>query len=177
VKSSPSRPCRSHVGLRLAGLLLLLVAFAGEARAQSPLLSVDFSKSVPLGPFRKNETVQIIGTVTNTSIDQPIVICEGICIGDEFTYSLGALASIPDGYTFRFGIRKNTKLGFLNGQIAGELLPGESKDFVFGEFLPISNLEPGTYGPFAAQIQIFAATAERPMVGSSTLSGTWQVQQ
>jgi hypothetical protein len=157
-------------------LLLLLVIFAGDAYAQSPvLLLVDFNKSVPLGPFRKNETVEIIATVTNTSIDQPIVICEGACIGDEFTYSLGELVSIPAGYTFIFGIRKNMKDGFLNGQIAGELPPGEAKDFVAGEYSPISNLDPGTYGPFAVQLQIFAATAERPMLGTSTLSGNWDV--
>jgi hypothetical protein len=168
--------CSPRRAVRLVGLLVVLaIAATGEAYAQSPLLlSVDFNKSIPLGPFKKNQTVQIVGTVMNTSTDQPIIICEGICVGDAFTYSLGALVSIPVGYTFLFGDGHDTTEGFLNGQIAGVLLPGESKDFVFGEFSPTSKAEFGTYA-FAAQLQIFAATVDRPMIGSSTLSGTWQV--
>jgi hypothetical protein len=163
--------------LRAVFLCVALLA-ATEARAQTPLyLSVNFDASVPLGPFKKNQTVKIVATVTNTSPDQPIILCEGICVGDAFTYSLGVLASGPDPefvYTFHFGNGKDTSAGFLNGQLAGVLLPSESKTFVFGEFVPVSKAEIGTYA-FRVQLQIFAATVERPMIGSSTLSGTWQV--
>ena len=51
----------------------------------------------------------------------------------------------------------STALGFLNGQIAGQLLPGKSKDFIFGEYAPIPKADFGTYA-FAVQLQIFAAT-------------------
>jgi hypothetical protein len=171
---------RKFIYVVMLGLLFLLVIFPEKTHAQSPLLlSADFNQSVPLGPFQKNETIQIIGTVLNTSVDQTIVICEGSCIGGQFTYSLGALASTPDGYTFHFGTgkKRGSDIGFLNGQIAGPLLPGEAKDFVFGEYSPISKAELGTYGPFGVQLQIYAATLKRPMIGSSTLSGTWQVVQ
>jgi hypothetical protein len=43
------------------------------------------------------------------------------------------------------------------------LLPGQSKNFVFGQFTPISPVAVGSY-PFYIQMQIFAATTDRPMI-------------
>jgi hypothetical protein len=134
-------------------------------------VSMGYSKSFPFGPFAPAEIIKIIGTLTNTSPDQTISICEGVCIGDPLTYSLGAIASIPNGYTFEFG-NGDTTLGIWD--VAGPLLPGEEKDFIFGEYLPLSQAPLGTYA-FGVQLQIFAAIAERPMVGTSTFSGTWKV--
>jgi len=166
----------SRLKFRLIGLFLSLLIFpARETYAQNPLLlSVNFDKSIPLGPFKKNDTVQIVGTATNTSGTQTIVLCEWICIGDALTYSLGAEASATSGYILRFGNGGPTALGFLNGQLAGPLLPGQSKDFIVGAYSPTAKAAVGTYA-FAVQFQIFAATTERAMIGSSTFSGTWQV--
>jgi hypothetical protein len=150
-----------------------MLAFARETHA-SVILSVTYEKSFPFGPFTPTETIEVVATATNTSADRSIFICEGVCIGDPFTYSLGASASIPNGYSFHFGDGGDTASGFLNGQIAGELLPGQEKDFLLGEYLPISQAQLGTYG-FHVQLQIFSATAERPMIDSSSFGGTWQV--
>lgn len=150
-----------------------IIVFLGAAHA-GPLLSMNYSKSFPFGPFTPAETINIIGTLANTSSDQTISICEGICIGDFLTYSLGAQASIPNGYRFQFGNGGSTTHGPWNGQIAGQLGPGEEKDFIFGEYLPNSQETLGKYG-FSVQLQIFSATAERPMIGTSTFGGTWEV--
>lgn len=156
----------------IARTLILCATLTGVANA-APLLSISLGP-VPLGPFTPNETVVITGTATNTSADQVISICEGVCIGNSLTYSLGARASIPNGYTFRFGGGGNATLGFLDGKLAGQLLPGAQKKFIFGEFSPISPALPGAYS-FLTQVQIFTADSARTMIGSSTFSGTWQV--
>jgi len=135
---------------------------------------MSYADSFPFGPFSQNQTIQILGTVTNSSADKSISLCEGVCIGDSLIYSLGAWASLPNGYDFHFGNGGETTLGFLNGQIAGVLDAGESKSFVFGEFLPSSGVELGTHN-FLIQLQIFSADILRPMIGSSTFSGTFQV--
>jgi hypothetical protein len=59
--------------------------------------------------------------------------------------------------------------------LTGALLPGQSKDFVFGEYVPTKAVQVGGVYGFLTQVQIFAATTERPMIWSSTFSGTWQV--
>lgn len=138
------------------------------------LLSVSFSKNFPFGPFAPNEAIEVVTSVTNISPDQTITICEGVCIGDEFTYSLGGLASNPSGYSFYFGNLPVEPV--FDGQIAGALLPGQEKDFVFGVYTPTAPASPGHYG-FVLQLQIFAATVERPMLTASTFSGNWEVQE
>ena len=99
----------------------LVVVFAGvfvAASAQATiLLSASFSDNFPFGPFRPRERIEILISLTNTSTDQAITICEGVCIGDEFTYSLGAVASIPNGYSFSVGDRRFDNLLPLDGQI------------------------------------------------------------
>jgi len=160
--------------LTCAGIVLTL---ASRIATASSLVSVSYADNFPFGPFTPNETVSILATITNDSSTQPLFLCEGVCLGDSSTYSLGALENTPPGYnsySFAFGDGGSTALGFLNGQIAGELLPGQSKNFVFGEFTPISPVAPGTY-PFLIQMQIFAATTDRPIIDSSTFSGSWQV--
>jgi hypothetical protein len=122
--------------------------------------------------------------VTNVSPDQAITICEGVCIGDANTYSFGAWASIPTGYSFTFGntrppdLPPDTSMGpqesAFDGQIAGVLLPGQEKDFVFGFYTPTEQLSPGWYS-FLTQLQIFDATAERTMLTTTTFSGHWEV--
>jgi hypothetical protein len=123
------------------------------------LLGVSFSDNFPFGPFLPNESIEIFATVTNDSADQTITICEGVCIGDSFTYSLGGLASIPSGYSFFFGNVPDEAV--FDGQVAGALLPGAERDFIFGVYTPIAPASPGMYA-FSTQLQIFAATAERP---------------
>ena len=153
--------------------VIFVLMFPRETHA-SALLAVNFEKSFPFGPFTPNEPIRVIATAVNTSADQPIFLCEGFCVGDSFTYSLGIWDSIPVGYDFQWGNGGDTTAGFLNGTIAGELLPGEAKDFMVGEYSPVSQVQPGTYD-FLVQLQIFAATADLPMVDSSTFSGSWQV--
>jgi MYXO-CTERM domain-containing protein len=94
-------------------------------------------------------------------------------LGDSNTFSLGGLASIPTGYTFFFGDEQEEAV--FDGQIAGTLLAGAEKDFIFGIYTPLGAVTPGMY-PFSAQLQIFAATADRPMLASPTFSGNWEVQ-
>jgi hypothetical protein len=143
---------------------------ASSAHAQV-LFTTSFSENFPFGPFFPQESIEIIATLGNSSA-QTLTICEGPCIGDANTYSLGGLASIPDGYTFFFG--DDPVEAVFDNQIAGPLLPGQEKDFIFGIYTPTAPATPGLY-PFSAQLQIFAATADRPMLASPTFSGNWEV--
>jgi hypothetical protein len=73
--------------------------------------------TIPFGPFSSSDTVIITGTATNDSLDQTISICEGGCVGDINTFSLGASAFTPTAtttyYSFLFGDGGDTSLGFL----------------------------------------------------------------
>jgi hypothetical protein len=153
-------------------ILVIAVALLATSAHAAVLLSASFSKNFPFGPFLPDEAIEVVTTVTNTSPDQTITICEGVCIGDTFTYSLGGLASIPPGYSFYFG--NFPAEAVFDGQIAGSLLPGQEKDFIFGVYTPTAPASPGFYG-FLTQLQIFAATVERPMLATSTFSGQWEV--
>jgi len=157
---------------RFAAALAIGTLFATSAQAEL-ILDTSFSKNFPFGPFRPSEKIEILISFTNTSLNQTATICEGPCIGDAFTYSLGGLASIPAGYSFYFGDRKTEAV--FDGQIAGVLLPGEEKDFVFGFYDPIGTVDLGFYS-FRTQLQIFDATADRLMLASPTLSGNWEVR-
>jgi len=137
------------------------------------LLSTSYSDNFPFGPFRPNEKIEILISLTNISPDKTITICEGPCIGDSLTYSLGGLASIPTGYSFYFGDKKTEDV--FDGQIEGELLPGQEKGFIFGVYDPLGKVDPGFYR-FRTQLQIFDATADRLMINSSTFSGRWEVR-
>jgi hypothetical protein len=148
-------------------------AFSSQPAQASIILDASIGE-IPFGPFLPSQTVIVTGTVTNNSPDETLTICEGICVGDATTFSLGAYASIPNGYSFFFGDGGDTSTGFLDGQIAGALGPGQTKDFVFGEFVPGSSISVGRYG-FGTQLQIFAATPDRPMIGSSSFGGNWEV--
>ena len=157
------------ITLAVTTLLLLVSVHANAAL----LLGASFSTNLPFGPFLPDEAIEVRVTLTNLSPDQTITICEGVCIGDELTYSLGGLASIPSGYSFFWG---NIPAGSVfDGQIAGALLPGEEKVFVFGIYTPDVTVTPGLYG-FSTQLQIFDATADRLMLTSYTFSGNWEVQ-
>lgn len=156
-------------------LVLLVVGLIVAASAQAAtLLSASFADNFPFGPFRPRERIEILISLTNTSTDQTLTLCEGVCIGDAFTYSLGALASIPNGYSFSFGDRRFVNRLPFDGQIEGTLDPGATEDFIFGVYNPIGPAAPGSYS-FMTQLQIFDATPERLMLDTSTLSGTWQV--
>lgn len=164
-------------GLRMRTLQKLAFLTLGTllaANAQAELLiSTSFADNFPLGPFRPNEKIEIVVSLTNTSPDKTVTICEGPCIGDSLTYALGGLASIPTGYSFYFGDKKHEAV--FDGQIAGELLPGEEKDFIFGVYDPDGKVEPGWYS-FLTQLQIFDATADRLMLATPTFSGQWEVK-
>lgn len=136
--------------------------------------AINIADGTPFGPFKENEVIRLLATVKNISTDQSISICEGICLGDEFTYSLGGFANTPNGYLATFGNGGDTSEGWLNGQIAGTLLPGQTKEFVFRTYTPTELVEPGFYS-FGAQLQIFAATEERPRLSSPSIGGKWEV--
>lgn len=138
------------------------------------LLDISWSKNFPFGPFLPNEEIEIIATAKNVSADQTITICEGVCLGDAFTYSLGGWTSLPSEYDFYFGNIDNDDTVPFDGQIAGNLLPGEEQDFVYGVFVPIGSVDTGWYD-FVNRVQIFAATVERPLLETSVFSGQWEV--
>ena len=117
--------------------------------------------------------------MTNVSPDQTITICEG-CVDGSNTYSLGGSAFTPtptaNHYTFSFGNGGDVSAGFLDGQLAGSLVPGQSKTFIFGEFIPNSGFVPvGLYG-FGTGLQIFDGTLFGQQVGGSSFGGNWEVE-
>jgi hypothetical protein len=154
-------------------LLLLATVFAPVAAAQS-LLSGSFVGAI--GPFTTTQPVVIRATVTNISAVETISICPGICVGDVNTYSLGGFASVPIGYSSYFGNDPTDEPGTdtYDNQIVGPLAPGQTKEFVFGVFTPGPSVTPGWYA-FGTELQVFAATPERPMVLRPSLGGRWQV--
>ena len=161
---------KSRLGTLALCLSILLLPSGASAAL---LLETSFADNFPFGPFTPSESIEIVVTLKNSSADQALTICEGPCLGDANTFSLGGLASIPAGYTFFFGDESLENV--FDGQIEGTLLPGTERDFIFGIYSPVVPAAPGLY-PFSAQLQIFAATEERPMLESPTFSGNWQVQ-
>jgi hypothetical protein len=165
-------PYRAFMPALLASMLACLAVPTARA---SLLLDASLSAESPFGPFLPTDTIIIGGTATNTSSNQSISICEGICIGDANTFSLGAAASIPNGYSFLFGNGGDQSVGFLDGQLNGVLAPLQSKQFIFAEFSPEGGVaSPGNYS-FFVQLQLFSATSERPFLGGSSYGGGWQV--
>ena len=133
---------------------------------------------LPFGPFTPTEEIIVTGSIENVS-NQDVTVCEGtgVCVGASVasTYELGGFASSPDGYTFSFGDGSDPSAGFLDGKASGTYAPGQEKSFIFGEYTPDGGIAaPGSYS-FGDQLQIFAGTPDRPMVGSSSFGGTWQV--
>jgi len=159
-----------------AALASVCLALGSSFASAETLLTGTFGPNLPFGPFAPNEKIPILVEVTNSSLDRSISVCEGVCIGDGYTYSLGGWTSSPYGYTFEFGNGGDTSLGPWNGQIAGPLVAGETKTFIFGIYTPVGAVEPKWY-PFWTQLQIFAATAERPMLTTATFSGNWMVAE
>lgn len=160
----------------IATSLIALGAATLPARAD---LLVDASVGMlPFGPFTPTEEIVVTGSIMNVS-NQDVTVCEGtgVCVGAsvDATYELGGFASSPNGYTFSFGDGSDPSAGFLDGKASGTYAPGQEKSFIFGEYTPDGGVvAPGTYG-FDDQLQIFAATPNRPMIGSSSFGGTWQV--
>jgi MYXO-CTERM domain-containing protein len=145
----------------------------------APILSANFSKNIvggPFGPFTTDQDVVIIATLKNESATQELSICPGICTGGPFTYSLGGLASTPQGYSFFFGNDPGSEPDGFDSQTLGPLAPGAERDFTFGINRPALGLLPGTVS-FGVQLQIFEATDSRPMINSASFGGTWQVTQ
>jgi hypothetical protein len=161
--------------LLIATCLITLGAATLPARALLIEASIGM---VPFGPFTPTEEIIVTGSIVNVS-NQDVTVCEGtgVCVGASVasTYELGGFSSSPNGYTFSFGDGSDPSAGFLDGKASGTYAPGQEKSFIFGEYTPDGGIAaPGTYG-FGDQLQIFAATPDRPMVGSSSFSGTWQV--
>jgi hypothetical protein len=129
---------------QIAGLVLGLssLLFASGVNA-ALLLDTSFATNFPFGPFLPTEPVEIVITLKNASSDHAITMCEGPCLGDSFTYSLGGLASIPNGYTFYFG--DDPVEAVFDDQIAGTLIPGAERDFIFGVYTPIEPVSLGFY--------------------------------
>jgi hypothetical protein len=158
--------------LAIAASLIMLGAATSPARAD--LLILASLGTLPFGPFTPTETIIVTGTITNVS-NQDVTICEGICGGAGFTYELGGYAFAQTGYTFSFGDSSNPGAGPFDGEAGGAYAPGQEKSFIFGEYTPDGGAAaPGVYD-FSTQLEIFAATLDRPMVGSSSFDGTYQV--
>jgi PEP-CTERM motif len=157
--------------IKLAVLISgVLLASAAQAAL---LLLTDFGGNVSIGPFRPREPIRIVVSLTNISPDQTVTICEGPCIGDEFTYSLGGQAGVPNGYSFFFGNRRVEDV--FDGQIEGTIRPGRTEEFIFGVYDPDGRAEPGLY-VFRTQLQIFDATADRVMLAGPAFIGIWEVR-
>ncbi len=158
--------------LAIAASLIMLGTVTLPARAD--LLILASLGTLPFGPFTPTETIIVTGSIVNVS-NQDVTICEGICGGANSTYELGGFAFAQTGYTFSFGDGSDPSAGFLDGEASGTYAPGQEKSFIFGEYAPDGGrAEPGVYD-FDTQLQIFAATPDRPMVGSSSFGGTFQV--
>lgn len=153
-------------------MLLLLIAAslstAVPALAASQL-DISYNKNLSngvFGPFTPTQDIPVIATFRNTSLDQTITICEGACIGDNKTYSLGAQVWITQSiapYGFVFGNGNDNSMGWLNNQIAGTLLPGQSKDVIVGIYKGNSLIMPGEYS-YIFQVSIYDATPERARI-------------
>jgi hypothetical protein len=147
---------------------------AATSPARADLLVLASLGTLPFGPFTPTEDIVVTGSIVNVS-NQDVTICEGICGGVNSTYELGGFAGAQTGYTFSFGDGSDPSAGFLDGEASGVYAPGQEKSFIFGEYIPDGGrAAPGVYN-FGTQLQIFAATPGRPMVGSSSFSGTFQV--
>lgn len=140
-------------------------------------LSADFAKNIasgPIGPFSPTDTIEIVATLRNSSPDETISICPGVCIGDANTFSLGGVAFSATNYSFFFGNDPDSLPDGFDGQTVGTIAPGGFLDFIFGVYSPTLLVTEGVYS-FSTQIQIFAATEARPMVSRSSFGGTWSV--
>jgi hypothetical protein len=156
----------------------LIALGAATLPARADLLIFASIGMLPFGPFTPTEEIVVTGSIVNVS-SQDVTVCEGtgVCVGPSVasTYELGGFASSPNGYTFSFGDGSDPSAGFLDGKASGTYAPGQEKNFLFGEYTRDGGIAaPGTYS-FGDQLQIFAATPDRPMVGSSSFGGTWQV--
>jgi hypothetical protein len=152
--------------------VIISVLFGGWSQAWADTYPLAASLGeIPFGPFSTDQTVIINATLTDISSSQSVAICGGICIGSAF--SLGGSASTPtataDHYSFSFG-------NYFTGPTELILLaPGQTDTIIFGEYVPIGGFAPpGTYG-FSVQLQVFLATPDRPLVGTSSFGGTWEV--
>jgi hypothetical protein len=125
----------------------------------------------PMGPYAPGEAFQLLVSITNTT-DHALTICGAICIGDADTFALGGLASIPNGFNFYWG--SNPSNTWFDSDIIGSIDAGSTEVYVFGTYtvLPTTNI--GWYS-FSAQLQIFQATAERPIITAPSIGGNWQV--
>jgi hypothetical protein len=164
---------------KLLSAALCAVLLASISQAGASTLDVSLG-SLPFGPFSPTATVLITGTLTNTSADQTISVCEGCVGGSGYDFSLGGFASTPTAtanyYSFVFGNGGDTSAGFLNDQVNGTIAPGQTKSFIFGEYVPNNDVAVpvGSYG-FSVALQVFADTLDRPYVGGSSFGGNWEV--
>jgi hypothetical protein len=97
-------------------------------------------------------------------------------VGGANTFSFGGLVSTPTAtaafYSFSFNDPVTHEL-FLDSA-AGILLPGQTKTFKFGEYIPDGVVPDGSYA-FSTQLQLFAATLDRPLLDTSNFGGTFTV--
>lgn len=128
------------------------------------------------GPFYTDEAITILVTLENRSPNQTLTICPGICVGGPNTFSLGAVTGVPNGYSFFYGNAEGGGPDSFDGQAVGALSPGEVLEFVFGVYVPGPDVVPGWYS-FGLQLQVFAATVERPLLGAPGFGGRWEVVQ
>jgi hypothetical protein len=153
--------------IRTMAVAVASLLFCVSSSVASPVLLDASLGVIPFGPFSPTEIIKITGTETNTSPDQPIAVCEAACVGGANSFSFGGLASIPSAtaafYTFTFNNPATNE--FLLDSAAGILLPGQTRTFDFGELIPNGIVPDGSYA-FSMQLQLFAATVDRPMLGA-----------
>jgi hypothetical protein len=128
-----------------------------------------------LGPFNTSSSVAILATLTNASATD-LTICDPNCAGAQNTFRFGGLAIYPSGYSFYFGNNPGDP-GF-GGQLQGTLGAGQSKDFVFGVYVPDANLQPGRYG-FSVTFKVIDTLPTPfdpfPRSFDASLKGEWAV--
>ena len=167
----PLKLVRATVGYLF--VLLGLALPTTSAHAQS-LLQASFTINLEFGPFGQNQAIVILATVTNVSPTQTISICSGVCVGEANTYSVASQTSTPDGYAFFSGDDPDADADAFDDQLVGSLAPGQTKQFVYGVYTPVSAVTPGLY-TFHAEILTFAATPERPLLRTDGFGGDWAV--
>jgi len=157
----------------LAAAAGALLVSAGPAHAVP--FEVLLLAQMPFGPFTPTETIIVSAEIINIS-DHVVYFCPGAtteCVSDVAdSYGFGGGISGPDpaGYIPEFGDGTNPDNPFA---IPASLSPGASASFLFSEFIPTS-VEAGTYG-FDDQLQVFQASADRPMLQADNFGGTFQV--
>ena len=168
----------------LIKLAIVIAAIASMAVAHADLIwSIEFNDLPAI--IGTTDTVVIRATLTNSaSSDENLGVIGGLQGQPPgFDFEVGAFASIPNPtpieYEFQFGPEFVGNVpGAFSDQFEGvDLAPSESFEFVYMMFRPWNtDVAIGSYS-MQGEIQLFEASAQRPLIGRSGDSITWTVQE